>query len=142
MAVKFSCKNVASLSLFSLFWILFFLSLLSQTMMSHKRAGERKWASLFLNTTSTCSRTMSYLTAIIIWWKWRKQKCGSFTWTRTFLGAKKKEKKGKHRKGKADGNDKSEKSDTNPVGQDGNILKCFRCDSTRHVALKYLHWAN
>ena len=102
MAVKFSCKNVASLSLFSLFWILFFLSLLSQTMMSHKRAGERKWASLFLNTTSTCSRTMSYLTAIIIWWKWRKQKCGSFTWTRTFLGAKKKEKKGKHRKGKAD----------------------------------------
>ena len=40
---------------------------------------------------------------------------------------KKKNEKGRYRKGKADDYDKSEK------------VTCFRCDSTRHIALKCPH---
>ena len=32
--------------------------------------------------------------------------------------------------------DKANKTDQNPVDQDGNILRCFRCDSTRHLTSK------
>ena len=32
--------------------------------------------------------------------------------------------------------DKSDRSDKNPVGQDGNILRCFRCDSARNLTSK------
>ena len=81
-------------------------------------------------------------------WKWRKQQCGSFTNKTTFLGAsrvsinqiteKKEERKYKKEKTerfkKKDGYDKSDKKDKNPVGLDGNIWRCFRYDSTRHLA--------
>ena len=32
--------------------------------------------------------------------------------------------------------DRSDRSDKNPVGQDGNILRCFRCDSARNLTSK------
>ena len=35
--------------------------------------------------------------------------------------------------------DKYDKGEKNPVGQDGNILRCFTCDSTRHLASKCPH---
>ena len=62
-----------------------------------------------------------------------------------FLGAskdkyepndRKKEEERKYRRGKphrfkkTDGYEKGDRSDKNPVGLDGNILRCFRCDST------------
>ena len=34
---------------------------------------------------------------------------------------------------KLDGYDKSDRSDKNLVGRNGNILKCFKCDSARHL---------
>ena len=40
---------------------------------------------------------------------------------------------------KEHGYDKAGRNDRNPVDQDGNILRFFRCDSARHRASKYQH---
>ena len=64
---------------------------------------------------------------------------------RYVFSERKKEEDGKYRKRKPDKFKKTDgydKSDMNPVGQDGNILRCFRCDSTRHLASKCPHRNN
>ena len=43
---------------------------------------------------------------------------------------------------RTDGHDKNNYFGKNPVGEGGNILRCFRCDSTRHLAWKCPHKIN